>query len=421
MMVLQDGKVAKLRAACDGCNESKVRCSQTKPQCRRCERQGVPCVYGLSRRSHKTAPRVGASATATERFMASNVDPSLILESSDATPSGPNPISVAEANAIALSTANTGDGASGLVEAATIEDRPAVTMDDSERARAIVTSSMDSMLGFDAYLRLLADSGLPSGFDPIFNLGSDTVMGTGDFASQCLPPPSSSSAYAGPSGSHDGSFSPRAPSEPPKRSRSIFCNCKTLAKKELLSMPFHAEEDTGSLDVTFSRLKQAIRTSEECISCTCTTRDEMSIIITSTLIGHIIEGFEICMEKANPLMGMNGMSTADSSEDSSPGSVVPTLSWGVLQIEPDEEAELRQHMWLIQLRKLQRVIKKLGVAVGLLRNAQDSGNSAHIVTCQCMHVWLTQKAEVLQERHLNTDGVSVAKEVLARRRSVCPE
>ncbi|KAJ8127951.1 hypothetical protein O1611_g5685 [Lasiodiplodia mahajangana] len=252
---------------------------------------------------------------------------------------------------------------------------------DTARTRALVSSTMDSMLGFDAYIRQLADSGglnIPNGFDPIFNLGSDTFLGTGDFVSQCLPPPSSSSAYAGPSGSLDGSFSPRAPDESQKRSRNIFCNCKTLAVKELLSMPFHSEEDTGSLDVTFSRLKQAIRTSEECISCTCTTRDEMSIIITSTLIGHIIEGFEICMERANPLTGINGVNTADSSEDSSPGSVVPTLSWGVLQIEPDEEAELRQHMWLIQLRKLQRVIKKLGVAVGLLRNVQDSGNSAHI-------------------------------------------
>ena len=58
---LLDGKAAKLRASCDTCNESKVRCSQTKPSCTRCQKQGVVCVYGLSRRSHKSAPRVGAS------------------------------------------------------------------------------------------------------------------------------------------------------------------------------------------------------------------------------------------------------------------------------------------------------------------------------------------------------------------------
>ncbi|OAG00261.1 uncharacterized protein CC84DRAFT_1102724, partial [Paraphaeosphaeria sporulosa] len=46
---LSDGKAAKLRASCDACNESKVRCSQTKPSCTRCQKQRIICVYGLSR------------------------------------------------------------------------------------------------------------------------------------------------------------------------------------------------------------------------------------------------------------------------------------------------------------------------------------------------------------------------------------
>ena len=58
--VLPDGKTPKLRASCDACNESKVRCTQTKPVCARCEKQGFQCIYGLSRRSHKDAPRVKA-------------------------------------------------------------------------------------------------------------------------------------------------------------------------------------------------------------------------------------------------------------------------------------------------------------------------------------------------------------------------
>ncbi|KAK7228253.1 hypothetical protein V2G26_000423 [Clonostachys chloroleuca] len=48
----------KLRASCNACHESKVRCTQTKPTCVRCERNGVVCIYGLSRRSHKDAPRI---------------------------------------------------------------------------------------------------------------------------------------------------------------------------------------------------------------------------------------------------------------------------------------------------------------------------------------------------------------------------
>ncbi|KAI3322744.1 hypothetical protein HD806DRAFT_499230 [Xylariaceae sp. AK1471] len=417
MITLQDGKVAKLRAACDNCNESKVRCSQTKPQCGRCARQGVSCVYGLSRRSHKTAPRIGALATtAPGRFVASHIDPSLLLESSD-IPSGSNSTSGSGTTAFTLSTSSAGDGSS--LNEVTLEDR-SDSMDDADaaHARALVPSTIDSMSGFDTYIRLLAESGgfdLSTCFGPESNLGSDTAMGTSDFVSQYLPPAGSSPAYAEYSGSQD------SPPCPQKRPSSISCNCTTLAVKELLSMPFQSEEEAGFCDITFSRLKQAIRISEECISCTCTTRDEMSIITTSTLIGRIIEGFEIPMEKTSSLTKINGLSTADSAEDSPHGSAMPTLSWGVLQIEPDEEAELKHHMWFIQFKKLQRVIKKLGMAVTLLRNAQDSGNSAHIVTCQSIHMWLMQKAEVLQHRYLNTDGAAVAKESSARRRSVCSE
>ena len=56
-----DGRALKLRASCDACNEAKVRCSQTKPTCARCEKNDIPCIYGLSRRSHKNAPRIGSS------------------------------------------------------------------------------------------------------------------------------------------------------------------------------------------------------------------------------------------------------------------------------------------------------------------------------------------------------------------------
>ncbi|KAK0728739.1 hypothetical protein B0T26DRAFT_699193 [Lasiosphaeria miniovina] len=36
-----DGKTIRLRASCNACNESKVRCSQHKPTCARCERNGA--------------------------------------------------------------------------------------------------------------------------------------------------------------------------------------------------------------------------------------------------------------------------------------------------------------------------------------------------------------------------------------------
>ena len=137
-------------------------------------------------------------------------------------------------------------------------------------------------------------------------------------------------------------------------------------------------------------------------------------VTTSILIGRIIECFELFLTRAKTLSSPTHSRIIDGSDESSPGVSVPRLSWGALQIEPDEEAELKQHMWLIQLRKLQRVIKKLMVAVDQLRNAQGSGNSAHIMTCQYIHMWLVQKAEGLEDRYRVNDDAAIKGHPAAR-------
>ena len=43
----------KLRASCDACNQTKVKCSKEKPSCRRCEAHKIQCAYGLSLRAGK--------------------------------------------------------------------------------------------------------------------------------------------------------------------------------------------------------------------------------------------------------------------------------------------------------------------------------------------------------------------------------
>lgn len=49
----------KLRASCDACNQAKVKCSKSKPVCRRCEVQKAQCVYGLSLRAGKRMASIG--------------------------------------------------------------------------------------------------------------------------------------------------------------------------------------------------------------------------------------------------------------------------------------------------------------------------------------------------------------------------
>ena len=46
-----------LRNACDACTAAKVKCSQGRPQCKRCEYRGFLCQYSVSLRSTKNARR----------------------------------------------------------------------------------------------------------------------------------------------------------------------------------------------------------------------------------------------------------------------------------------------------------------------------------------------------------------------------
>ncbi|KAJ5504028.1 hypothetical protein N7463_006902 [Penicillium fimorum] len=45
-----------IRASCNNCAKSKVRCSKDQPSCQRCLYQGVPCIYSPSQRSRKRPP-----------------------------------------------------------------------------------------------------------------------------------------------------------------------------------------------------------------------------------------------------------------------------------------------------------------------------------------------------------------------------
>jgi len=44
-----------LRASCDSCNQAKVKCTKQQPQCQRCKKHSIDCIYGISLRAGKRA------------------------------------------------------------------------------------------------------------------------------------------------------------------------------------------------------------------------------------------------------------------------------------------------------------------------------------------------------------------------------
>ena len=143
----------------------------------------------------------------------------------------------------------------------------------------------------------------------------------------------------------------------------------------------------------------------------------LSILIVtvtiSILVGHVIQGFESTLGNVNSLSSRSASSNPEDTTNTNSSSsgqktpktslTSPRLSWGVLQIDPDEEDELKQHMWLLQFRKLQRVLMQLNNA-STVRNAQQAGSgsggdSAHLMASQCIHTWLAQRADVVKDKY----------------------
>ncbi|KAF6807784.1 hypothetical protein CSOJ01_07986 [Colletotrichum sojae] len=59
-------KQSRLRNSCDRCQDTKLKCSQTKPACRRCVRIGMPCVYSPIRRLGRPRKHSGNPSSASE-------------------------------------------------------------------------------------------------------------------------------------------------------------------------------------------------------------------------------------------------------------------------------------------------------------------------------------------------------------------
>lgn len=98
------------------------------------------------------------------------------------------------------------------------------------------------------------------------------------------------------------------------------------------------------------------------------------------IIYQIIQGFEATppVEKSAPSSKSQGIVTK--SRDGTKNSL-PKLSWGVLQIEDEDEDNLKLHLWLLHFRKLEGLLKQLGTFHRLIKSTHGDANSTHIMAC----------------------------------------
>ena len=178
-----------------------------------------------------------------------------------------------------------------------------------------------------------------------------------------------------------------------------------------------------SLDTQLAKLKQCIMASETSMACVHGHEDSepIHIMAVAMLIGYVIDDFKILAREGSPSrsrsssltsatvaaaaemaalgnLDMGGRPMSRSSTSLSLGGLIePRLSLGMLELEEEDEIDLRQRLYLLSFRKLERLLSQLTLYLQDLHNAwvglpDQSQHTAFVIACGHTRLWLEKKA-----------------------------
>lgn len=471
-----DGKTIRLRASCNACNESKVRCSQRKPTCARCERNGVECIYGLSRRTHKDAPPISMPPSQRSRgplrTSSTNADMSRsssthkshnsnnsnsswsglpFTNSATATPSTSTPnggASPDQSMSTGMSThdANTVLFGDYLSQLQPYTPQTPTTADPTHRAGLLLDFSTPRIGGnassgphvdplsaaVTQFSTPVAEYANPWAMGSLFSSSSSST----NTQTNTNTNTSNSNSDTGPA--TDMSAYLATPPSPPSLV-DYTCNCHAGVTELLTSMRGGGNDDRRlPIDAQLAKLKRCIASSESSMACTHGRDDgePIHIMAVATLIGYVIDEFEVlACDLVSPALrtmsppsagvdmaaalggggtgradGLGGGNSLSSGSDESMSMVAaganmslaslmePRLSWGMLELEDDDEVDLRQRLYLLSFRKLERLLSQLTMYLRNLHDARaclsdPSRHMAFVMACDYTRLWLEKKAE----------------------------
>nr|A0A8J9RRX1.1 RecName: Full=Transcription factor phomD; AltName: Full=Phomopsin biosynthesis cluster protein D [Diaporthe leptostromiformis]BDA39135.1 transcriptional regulator [Diaporthe leptostromiformis] len=447
-----DGKTTRLRASCNACNESKVRCSQRKPTCARCERNGVECIYGLSRRTHKDAPPISMPPSqrshnhprGASRSSSSGGDTKANSNSSSNWHMSPNvPFMIPPQQQQQQQKEEAAAAAAATPRFQCMYTPQDATADTVNRAgllldmdfSSLVTGSSSPLTSVDPLSAAVtrfptpgAEHTNPWALGPFF--GGNTNNNSINNPDWTRQPTTMGPMITVPT------------TAPPSPSPSCTeCSCHAGVTELLSSMRGGGDDRRLSLDAQLAKLKRCIVSSETSMGCAHGRDDAepIHILAVSTLIGYVIDEFEMLASESplrlsSSLADMSGSRNAErvaesilssgSDESMSMSSMAattgvnnmsmsmsmgnllePRLSWGVLELEDDDEVDLRQRLYLLSFRKLERLLSQLTIYLRNLHDAraglpEPSRHMAFVMACDYTRLWLEKKAEDVKRMFL---------------------
>lgn len=364
---------SKYRASCDACNEAKVRCSRTKPTCTRCQKSQIICIYGLSRRSHKTAARIGCSVPSQQQKQQQQEQTQQQeQEQQEQSAQPPNSTTASQMESIqSLISSTNGNYSTPPFSVGFSEFSLYTSMIASPTSgpSPIDSAVRDSGKSFEFGLDVsdFSELGLVFPFDdttvdPAFPISIPGSRGT-------------SSGDSAIGGYTLGSYS-----------SSIVTN--------LASNPLLLAKKGVSLDIQLSQLKTATSFAEECLQASDSDWDDMSPLAISMLVGSILTGFENSLEE---------IETTGDFQASSPqqaAAMQPQFKWGALHIDNEDELVLlKRHMWLIQFQRVEIVLHNLHNRIkGMKHEQMDQATAQKILASNNIHLWFEQRAQLVKQR-----------------------
>ncbi|KAF2627543.1 hypothetical protein BU25DRAFT_410700 [Macroventuria anomochaeta] len=406
----------KLRASCDACAASKVKCSKDHPICQRCSANGLQCIYGISRKHGKPGRTRKRNPDGTPFIKGSKQRPSPDGSEFGKFRVRPEPITLPLPDFDAASAWNSSWSSTPSLRS-TPEFEFEMTPEPFDMTMTPEPMYMDSSMsmGFpfaDDFLLPTADFQMdmmqsiepeltfcdPFAKKQSVQLDLPDIRALKDYiGGETVNPLDCTFQDVGLGISLDGSFtsssepSPKSTTFDQSRSRlsvsvsmpSSHC-CSTLAHSTLESLRIIGPDSTQpwsnveskSLDAVLSTTKLAVQSVLQLLSCPCSSDPHLSMLYSS-ITSKILNWYQIAAgvnPAAVPLGTAPSLSSGTSPTSSSvypsplstPGSEQPTfriqmqpLKFGLYQFDEADQERLRRQVVLKEVKKCGQLVETL--------------------------------------------------------------
>ncbi|KAF2189341.1 hypothetical protein K469DRAFT_701981 [Zopfia rhizophila CBS 207.26] len=382
----------KLRASCDACAASKVKCSKEHPSCARCTSNGTTCIYGLSRKHGKPGrvrkrnpdgtakvPRQRSSPNSKEfnkfRVRAEPLLPDAETSNNTWTPAAEYDYQMSSNESYPSPTFSFMDDILNPQPTSPVDCRqtvePELTFEDPFAKRESLQLHAPSPSDFQA-LKDFIGGGVVHPMDYSFNTVESFVP------DQSEPPQS-------PMGSIGSNFNPlrEGVAMPPSH-----C-CYSLAHSTLESLHFPRStsssgstpeststsdtSNTQSLDSVLSATKTAVQNILQLLSCPCSSDPHLAMLYSS-IASKILTWYQIAAglktvtpptpaltTASSPSLSSSRFSSSMStpSASSAVGIKLQPLKIGAFEFDEQDQEALRRQVVLRELRKCGALVEAL--------------------------------------------------------------